>query len=981
MRGIAVADPLSKCDANRRRDALAFVPTLDARGVCSAHFVLPAQGQASHRVAALALCLVLLCGLASFCSAEQKIPLAVTPDWSPQDLPKLELALEGIPYADRCRSAPEILAAAAAAHSLGAEAASDWRQRLYGDDTDAAAVFRVFGQVFVGEYRNVLKLYRPFSRRRISVNWAALAEWLEAAKDSGLDQVTRDDAAAVLHFLAARPFSLQRAQPKSSAQKLSQARKEVRQKLASLLVSASETVDHRVEVRGMCGMLRWAFMYGWLTDPLLGAAVAKLTPHPERRRLLQERLAVLSGTTQPDAVPAEAQRQLFLGRLAEGSAKETLGWLQTFRGETLPEAGGGAMHVITAAAVSAMLHPHAATEWGERLYGENADLLAAFAGLLDIMHGRYQPLLSVVAALRRQQFFADWGAVACLLKDAAGQVPSRRKWRDAATAACLLALMRGDVLDSPGLQAMAAFSAGPESVRKAVCAAFAAAAREQKQYWVLASRVESFLNQALWQQKLTDPVLAELLVELTPYASWKQTLAGRLESAGLHGQAERAHELALRDAPMDPEVVIRAFRGLLRLDRAGRAVGLMRQAERNLPYPGRRRVRFYFLSWLALDARRVRAISRTGGHLAGVPAPRHGVGGVPSLEQEKRARVQAAQLSGSVDALFGLGDLYAATGRRDEASEHFTAVLGQSEGAAVKYAAWLALAEISPETAWEHAAEMRKLCQSTNSLGDVRILAEKFFIVGVAAGDLEGAIACAAGSLGDGTKAEARLALKATIVAAHLHTAGLERARELARGFHRDDLLTGANEVFLMLGKGELGIGDRSISPELRRCADRRMVAGLEPSMLWILAACSTCDGVPSLKLPHSTPAAWAQIVRCAPHVQSDTVRELLLHLTDVCLAWVDKEEVGAQALPGFIEAAAGVLRSASDGGTLATASRLFAASLKRAHAHGVAPEKIKPWVRSVLVALETKKTSADAVVALKEAVARYYPQLVKARQ
>ena len=681
------------------------------------------------------------------------------------------------------------------------------------------------------------------------------------------------------------------------------------------------------------------------------------------------------GEAKRSAVPAELaarEYEVYLKRIAKTVAPRWPAHRIEYGADVL---------VFSATAAHALAAEGGPGEWAGRLYGEKTDGRKAFDIVTEFLNGRFDRVLELPKCFGEAELKSKratrWGPIADLLDSAAGTSPDRQNWRDAATALRMAGFVRG-AGTSLNFRQLDKYQEGSEQARKALAAAAASIATAESSFRSpKPMHVPMFLRRAMYEKRLTDPYLIELLQRLTPDAG-RRTLVAQKVAGYAPKQAVRAAAANLDAHPDEPEAVNSAAKTLVRADRRDEAIKMLREAEKRIAYPDKREIRFRLFG-LLMNARD-RQMKEVH------PEPRKKVQGplarfpllVAELERLESAEEKGA--AGPGESQMARGDLFWVAMDRKRAETAYGKAFEQAQAPGLKYAAWVAYAQCAPAGAWEKVHEVVPLFAGDAPPVPCTEFLDKALLAGIAAGEVDAALTWVMETLSTAQSLEPDAGLMGKLIVLLLVTDQSEAARDVLK------MADGDYQTAKVLGRIlDAGTADRAAllgrTGTLTQAADAALGDQLDVATVWYASAAFATDAVKEFQYAGPVAGLWGALAQNPP-LANPTEREATLaalaRYVDTALEWVDsRPEKETLPVTNLLGDADTPLRGKHALVVLPECQRLFATCLQRGAARSIEPRVITPLLKAYRNSLQRCKAPADATAFLREAVATHYPGLL----
>lgn len=651
-------------------------------------------------------------------------------------------------------------------------------------------------------------------------------------------------------------------------------------------------------------------------------------------------------------------------------------------GPRLVATGGEA--VVLAAASAVALGGDAVAEWGPKLYGEGTDGERAFAIAAELVGGNYTRLLDLPVALgmmeREQKRTIQWQEIAAALEQAAGTDATRTGWRNAAVALRMVALWRSARNPQQQQEQLAAFIAAGPAAKQGIADAIANATgkyvdRAKNQYFMI-------LREGFSTRRLTDPVLAGLLVRIAPdpraVAAITQVMGNRAPTATeamAHAQAQVRGD--------NPEAVCHAAVSLSQVGKRDEAIQLLRDAEARFGYPDRQQIRRQLFGML----RGPRAPQ-----LPGMPPQQRqpsSLAQFPALAKEWEERQATAGVTPAELALVK-ADLYGAVPLPKEAATALAEAFGLATEPAAKVAAWEGWAAYDPKAAWAEADTLDGLFANV-ALPPPALarLACRMVAAGLLADDLAGVQAWSAkrsetlATTRDGRHVPAILVLWQALAPA---TDAAVPVPPLATGLAglTDDGRFWLVRSLLQCPRLPIVLTGEDLDRKLTEVLRSRLEAsgGWEASLNMALAAVPCCQG------RQGVAELWQEVMQACPPLgekaltddeqTAETARqEQLAVLTGRCLVGLDSVEHRLASNVGreYLSAAAAVVNDRQGKRFLPHAQALLAGTLAQAGKLDLSGRSVTRNLQGYAAGLTKCGATAAEQTAFRECVRKTFPE------
>ncbi len=360
--------------------------------------------------------------------------------------------------------------------------------------------------------------------------------------------------------------------------------------------------------------------------------------------------------------------------LAAGQWRECLVAVEIDLGGHVPMEQRAVLCAVGALAADKLGEPAAETDWRTRLCGRDSTSRTMFDVVLGAVQRRYDGLFTA-------ELPGELVEKASVLIEKLATDPPRSEWRDVSAALALRGCFGGGYLMPRQRSQLARVQAMSSESAQALLQYLAGAADRLAPRF---STLRMLLRQAVAERLATGPLLADMLLAITPDPLDRLRLAPVLTSGGFRQQAAACGR-AVAAMPLRDEAVFQQAASLL--TQAGaitEAVALYRRAEVELDPGAGRRARLALLAWLrSADQREQR----------GAPRPP----GLPTSAEEAAARG-----AGATTALerLALADIALVEGKTDEAATAYARLAGETLPPGLRRVVLAALAEVDAERAW-----------------------------------------------------------------------------------------------------------------------------------------------------------------------------------------------------------------------------------------------------------------------------------------
>ena len=614
-------------------------------------------------------------------------------------------------------------------------------------------------------------------------------------------------------------------------------------------------------------------------------------------------------------------------------------------------------YVLAAAAYAlAADGPAPADKWRPRLVGNMTPASEAYDIFKDLLQGKLDRLFD----LRLHLPDADWYALTHWMNERSKWLPTLQHTRDAAVAMSLLNTCSRQAQSYHASRSLQVVTDAPENIQIELRQLILAAAKSGKHDEGL-SRLRATLRGAVRYGRLKQAEWFETSTDITTDAGEHADLLDALADLKMF---EPAAAMAIRAAsahPADPDVAIAAFDTLLRAGKSKDAFTIALNAEQAVPYPGRRRVRLHYLTWLYHDSRRSGAKKREG---------------MMSFEEERQERLYAATHTGEVEAQMALGDIHAASRQGDDAVNAYRTAWEQSNDPVVKWTAWLAWAELNAGEAWHLRDAVENLARANRN---APVSYATFVVMGVAtglaAGNFEEALQWAEerlARLGKTPEAE-RLA---PAVAALSWAVGREQETLALLNAKGDTAIREQTVRQVLALPRDFALEPEIVPPVLASAVSRELSSRLKASECRSSAVRLAAAQIPAYTSVQGVTSTWTMVVGTVS--EKSDAGAAHQSLFKACCQWLDRHPNDTAAVAAVMEAAANHLARGRGSRSRQDALPLLTACLARAAHTGVPADQVGKAIRPSVARLEKRKSGAETRDAMLRAVGKHYPDLAR---
>jgi len=603
-----------------------------------------------------------------------------------------------------------------------------------------------------------------------------------------------------------------------------------------------------------------------------------------------------------------------------------------------------------------------ATALRRELFGEGTTADKVFGLYQDLLRGELQSALELHALVPQ----ARWHEIAPMLRKGAEPRKGDEKIHDAAVMLHLLALCGpyySSTRTKPSLKVVLGVR---DELRERLSKLLRDAAQADK-WKTLISRFRVSLAYALRGGKLGAPHWWRLLSDLTTGSAAQLELIRSLRYVKNKDLVADIVRRSTAAHPTHGRIATEAYTTLRRVGADMTAFDVMLDAEEQVPYPERRRVRLHYFTTLRYDHYRYRSGTK-----------RNPVEGVMTFAEERTEREYAAVWPGDPEARMALGDVRATERKTQEATEAYRHVCLKAEDAALRWTAWLAWAEFDAQSAWSH----RRLVEDVGKGGTNATVEAKTFLqlqcaVAAAAGGFDESLKWTREHLGSDGREEDAVVL--VPLAAAMSWVGGDEAYALGLLKDADDASKEqTGNVILGLQRGQI-LPPGLMSSTLATAVTKGLSGDLEHCDLWSDTARLTLQEIPSYESAQSTVAAWQRVAKAFPKEANTAAQTLQVKLTDTCLAWVDKRPEDNAALKAVMYGAAYHLYRGYGHDVQQNTIPLFLACLERAATRKLPSAEVKSTVSYFNRGLQKAEPPEETLASCRSTIHRLYPDLAPA--
>jgi hypothetical protein len=591
------------------------------------------------------------------------------------------------------------------------------------------------------------------------------------------------------------------------------------------------------------------------------------------------------------------------------------------------------------------------------LFGEGTTADKAFGLFRELLHGNLESVLELHELLPQ----ARWYEIASEWRRDSSPKHTAAAPRELSAVLHLLSLCSPYVSSTRGKVSLKSIVGAPEELQDRLAALLRGAAASGRNATML-SRFRASMRYAMRTGKFGDSRWVRVLSDLTTSAKERLDMLQYLRYAENKDLVADLAQWSVDAHPADGGIAIAAYDALIRAGRGAAAFTAMMNAEANVPYPERRRVRMHYLRILRYDR-----YKSSGKRLP--------MEGAMTYKEECRERQYAAAWAEDLEARMAMGDVHATERDTQDAVEAYRYVFSRTGDRALRWTAWLAWAEHDAHSAWVHRGAFTNLLDGAKgATGGVANAVQLGCAVALAADDI--------GAARDWTRARFEAAptggcadALSPVLAALSWLAGDEaHARDLLE--EAGDTIKGqAVDIALGLPKGRVAaLGPMSSGITL--AITRNMAQRIDRGDCWVHGTRLAVLLLPSYESAERVAATWQQVTTSFPRKADEEMEALQAEATDACLDWVDGRTESSTALKTLLQGAALQLYRGYGRRGRGNATDLFFACLERAAARELPATTVKYSVSYFLKGLKKVKASDETIAAHRRTIAHHYPDL-----